>query len=80
MKSITELLNAAYKSKISNGLIANVNNMAYSNIRSKGLKKYLARRAQKTVKILNEAEAEIKKHTGTLDYEQLTKKYQELLE
>ena len=45
IRSIDELLNASYKQQISNHLIANVNSMAYQGIRSRNLKKYLAKRA-----------------------------------
>ena len=78
IKSIEQLLNAAYKNQISNHLIASVNSMAYQDMRSRA-KKYLAKRAQTTVKILNEAEEAVTKHSKSLDITFLEEKYKALV-
>ena len=69
------ILNASFKSQLSNDLVAQVNALAYKDIINNRMKKKLDKRAQVTVKIINEAYETVKSNVKSLDQNQLIEKY-----
>ena len=80
INTLEPLLNACFKSQVSNDLVAQVNAFAYKDIINSRLKKRLDKRAQTTVKIINDAYEAIKINVKSFDEKVLSEKYKEKID
>ena len=80
IQKIELLVNAGFKNNITNELIANVQALSYKDKFCSSIQKSVAKRAPKTVMILNNAYAQIDKFCSTLNKETLEKKYESLIQ
>lgn len=71
------IINAAFVSKVSNDIVAQVNALSFKEIINTKLKKRLDKRAQTTVKIINEAYDQIQENLKSFDRAVIEEKFKE---